>query len=86
MHWTSSATPDLVVAGGARALHASVTDHAMNRYEVMDLADRSTVVDLVEELMANPRRRWTRADAELVLQVLAELPGYAVHIPWRSVR
>jgi hypothetical protein len=54
------------------------------RFEVLELPGRCTVVDLVAELVAAPRVTWSRADAELMVAVLAERPGYAVHIPWVS--
>jgi hypothetical protein len=58
----------------------------VDRFEVLELPGRSTVVDLVAELMAAPRVTWSRADAELIVAVLVERPGYAVHIPWVSAR
>ena len=59
----------------------SSPDH---RFEVLELPGQCTVVDLIAELMAAPRVTWSRADAELIVAVLAERPGYAVHIPWVS--
>ncbi len=56
------------------------------RFETLELSDRWTVVDLVAERVADPRRSWSQADAELVVDVLAERPGYAVEIPWRPAR
>ena len=56
------------------------------RFEALELAGRWTVVDLVAELVAAPRVAWTRADAELVVDVLAERPAYAAQIPWRLAR
>jgi hypothetical protein len=57
-----------------------------HRFEVLELPGRCTVVDLVAELVAAPRVTWSRADAELVVAVLAERPGYAAQIPWWSAR
>jgi hypothetical protein len=56
------------------------------RYEVVELTDGATVVDLVGERVAAPRHPWSRADAEQVLGVLAERPGYAALIPWVGQR
>jgi hypothetical protein len=56
------------------------------RFAVHELPDRCTVVDLEAERVASPRRPWSRPDAEHVLAVLAERPGYAVQLPWRSAR
>ncbi len=56
------------------------------RFEALELPDRWTVVDLADERVADPRRRWSRDDAELVVDVLVEQPGYAAEIPWRPAR
>ena len=56
------------------------------RFEIHELSDRWTVVDLEAERLASPRRAWSRSDAELVASVLVERPGYALQLPWRSAR
>jgi hypothetical protein len=59
---------------------------ARERFELVELPDGCTVVDLEAERVASPRRTWSRTDAEHVLGVLAERPGYERLIPWRSAR
>lgn len=56
------------------------------RFEIHELPSGWTVVDLEAERVASPRRPWSRSDVEHVLAVLAERPGYALQLPWRSAR
>lgn len=52
-----------------------------SRFELVELADGCTVVDLEGERLADPHAPWSRPDAEAVLAVLARRPGYATQIP-----
>jgi hypothetical protein len=70
----------LVTHGAALARACS------GRFELVELPDRCTVVDLEAERVADPHEPWSRSDVEHVLAVLAERPGYALQLPWRSAR
>jgi hypothetical protein len=77
MQPTNSQVALLATKGSALACEAP-------RFETLELPTGWTVVDLVAEQVANPGIPWSRSDAEHALAVLADRPGYAVQIPWRS--
>ncbi len=52
------------------------------RFEPLELPTGWTVVELVAETVAAPRRLWDRSDAALVVEALAASPGYAVQLRW----
>ncbi len=56
------------------------------RCEILEMPGRWTVVDLAGERVADPRRSWSRTDAELVVDVLAERAGVSIPHARRLLR
>jgi hypothetical protein len=69
-----------------REQESALAREGASRFELVELPGRCTVADLEAEALADPHEPWSRSDVEHVLAVLAERPGYALQIPWRSAR